>query len=86
MFVVDALLICFIVFFTFGFKFYKINSAIFISLFYSFVFTGPLLNEDMSVGCMPHKQYKNLTFSLSGKKLSRRLRAHLFINYLYTNL
>lgn len=38
---------------------------------------GPLLNEDMSVGCMPFKQYKDLTFSLSGgdewKLLAERL-------------
>ncbi|PFX12664.1 putative serine/threonine-protein kinase roco4 [Stylophora pistillata] len=39
--------------------------------------TGPLLNEDMSVGNMPFKQYKDLTFSLSGgeewKLLAERL-------------
>ncbi|XP_027037870.1 uncharacterized protein LOC113666299 [Pocillopora damicornis] len=39
--------------------------------------TGPLLNEDMSVGCMPYKQYEDLTFSLSGgdewKLLAERL-------------
>ena len=67
-FVVDALLICFNIFFHFGLKFSKINTAIFISLFCSFVSTGPLLNEDMSVGCMPYKQYEELTFSLSGKE------------------
>ena len=63
-------------FFHFGFKFSKVNSAIFISLSCSFVSTGPLLNEDMSVGCMPHEQYKNLTFSLSGKELGWRLCTH----------
>ena len=79
-FVVDALSICFNIFFHFGLKFSKINTAIFISLFCSFVSTGPLLNEDMSVGCMPHKQYKDLTFSLSGKELGWRPHTHLFIN------
>lgn len=49
-------------------------------LFCLFVSTGPLLNEDMSVGCMPFKQYKDLTFSLSGKEYSWRLYTHLFIN------
>ena len=45
-----------------------------------FVSTGPLLNEDMSVGCMPHKQYKDLTFSLSGKELGWRPHTHFFMN------
>ncbi|CAH3130597.1 unnamed protein product [Pocillopora meandrina] len=39
--------------------------------------TGPLLNEDLSVGFMLHKQYKDLTFYLSGgdewKVLAERL-------------
>ena len=49
------------------FKYSKVHSATY--FFCLFVSTGPLLNEDMSVGCMPHKQYKDLTFSLSGKEL-----------------
>ena len=63
----------------FGFKFSKINSAIFIFFYCLFVSTGPLLNDDMSVGCMPHEQYKDLTFSLSGKELGRLPHTHLFI-------
>ena len=77
-------LICFVLFFVccfgFGFKFSKISSAIFIFFYCLFVFTGPLLNEDMSVDCMPYKQYEDLTFSLSGKELGWRPHTHLFIN------
>ena len=45
-----------------------------------FLFTGPLLNEDMSVGCMPHKQYKDLSLCLSGRELGWRLHTHLSMN------
>ena len=92
-FVVDPLLICsniYIYFFYlfcfvfccfgFGFKFSKISSAIFIFFYCMFVFTGPLLNEDMSVDCMPYKQYEDLTFSLSGKESGWRPHTRLFIN------
>ena len=74
LFVFFVLLLC-----CFGFKFSKINSAIFIFIYCLFVSTGPLLNDDMSVGCMPHEQYKDLTFSLSGKELGRLPHIHLFI-------
>ena len=64
----------------FYFKYAKINSARFIFFYCLFVSTGPLLNEDMSVGCMPHKQYKDLTFCLSGRELGLCPQTHLFIN------
>ena len=70
----------FCLFFCFGFKFSKIRSAIFIFFYCLFVFTGPFLNENMSVDCMPYKQYENLTFSLSGKELGWRPHTRLFIN------
>ena len=68
------------VYFCFGFRFWKKNSAVLIFFYCLFVSTGPLLNEDMSVGCMPYKQYEDLTFSLSGKELGWRPHTHLFIN------
>ena len=68
------------VYFCFGFRFSKKNSAVLIFFYCLFVSTGPLLNEDMSVGCMPYKQYEDLTFSLSGKELGWRPHIHLLIN------
>ena len=38
------------------------------------------MNEDLPIGCMPYKQYKDLTFSLSGRKLSWRPYTNLSIN------
>ena len=38
-----------------------------------FVFTGPLLNEDLVVRRMPSQKYKDLTSGLSGRGQSRLL-------------
>ena len=63
------------------FKYFKINYAISIFFFCMFVSTEPLLNEDMSVGCMPHKQHKDLTFCLSGRESGWRLHTHLVVTF-----
>lgn len=38
------------------------------------------MNEEMPIGHMPYRQYKDLTFSLSGRELTRRLYTNLSIN------